>query len=97
MRLKLEIILCDKLYHTSDESSVSTYLKNKSSGCPSSNHQCLRVRASHMGKIMPLSSYRDIDVSQGSMSVVSIPWKLVDLDLSVGSQHYPIWDYLLSI
>lgn len=58
MRLKLVIILLDKLFHQWDESSFTsgkTYLQNDSSGCPSFNPRCVSVRATHIGPIMPLS------------------------------------------
>lgn len=61
MRLKMEIVLFVKLYHSSDGSSftsVSTYLQNNISGCLSSNPWGVSVSASHMGPIMPLSSHR---------------------------------------
>lgn len=51
MRLKLEIILFNKMYHPSYGSSftsVSTYLQKNRSRWPSSNTWGMRVRASHM-------------------------------------------------
>lgn len=56
MRLKLDIIQFIKLQHTSDGSpftSVSTYHQNNCLGCPLSNLQGVRVRASHIWPIMP--------------------------------------------
>ena len=51
MRLKLEIILFRKLHHPSDGSSftsVSTYFQKNSSGRPSSNTRCAKVRTYQM-------------------------------------------------
>ena len=76
MRLKMKILLFIKLYHPSDGSSftsVSTYLHNHSSGCPSFKPQGVRVSCSHMGPIMPLSTHREAVVSQGSMGLMPLP------------------------
>ena len=56
--------------------SVSINLQNKSSGCPSQNPQGVRLRVSHMGSIMPVSSHREAVVSQGSMVIMPLPWQI---------------------
>ena len=93
MRLKLLIIQFIKLYQPSDGlsfTSVSTYLQNNSSGCPTCNPHVLRVRVSHMGPIMHLSSPREYTVSQGSMGFMLLPWQPVGVDLSEGRQLCPL-------
>ena len=71
----MEIILFVKFYHTSDGSSftsVSTYLQNNSSGCPSYKPRCFRVSASQMCSNMPLFPHREGILSQGSMGIMSL-------------------------
>ena len=83
MRLKMELILFLKLYHPHDGTSftlVSTYLQNHGSGCPSYNPRVLRVRPSHMGKILPLYAQSEPVMSQGSMGIMPLPLKPVVLD-----------------
>jgi len=100
IRIKMEVILFVKMYHPSDGTaltSVSTYLQNKSSGCPSSNPRGVRVRAPHMPPNMPLSSHRVAVGVQCSNSIIPMPWKPVGLELSERWQLRPLWDHLLSI
>ena len=69
MRLKMEIILLVKLYHPSNGSSftsVSTYLQNKKSGCPSFTPWGVMVKSSPMGPITPLSFHREAVYSKES-------------------------------
>ena len=61
MRLMMEIIQFIKLYQPPDVSSLkslSTYLQNNSTGCPTLNPWNERVRDSHMGPSTPLLSQR---------------------------------------
>ena len=98
MRLKMEIILFPKLYHPPDETSyisVSTYLQN-SSVCQSFNPLSVRVRASHMGPIWPLSSHRELFVSQGLMGIMPLPWKPGGLDHLEGRKFQIFQAHLLS-
>ena len=99
MRLKMEIILFLNLHHPSDGTSfisVSTYVQNTSSGCKLSNPRVVRVRASHMGPITPLSSHREPVVSHGLMGITPWPCKPVGLDHFEGSQLHSFWTHLLS-
>ena len=71
IRIKMEIILLIKMYHTSDATSftsVSTYFQNNSTGCQSSNPQGVRVRASNVLSHMHLISHRVAVGPQGSMA-----------------------------
>ena len=99
MSLKIEIIHLVKLFQPSDGSSftsVSTYLHNQGSGNKSTNPRIVRVRASHMGPITPLSSHRDTVVSQGSMGIMPFPLEPAGLYLSVERKLRPLWAHVLS-
>ena len=72
MRLKMEITLYVKFYHTSDGLafiSVSTFLQNKCSECPKSKPPGVRLRASHMGSITPLSPHKEAVVSMAQWAL----------------------------
>ena len=86
---KMETILLIKQFHTCDGfsfTSVSTYLQNNRSGCPSSNRQCVRIRASQMGSNTPLCSHGEAIVSQGLMGILPLLWQPVGLQCWDGRQ-----------
>ena len=76
--LKLKILIFTETYHSPDGSSftsVSTYLKNNSSGCPSSTPRRVWLSSSLMGSNMHLSSHRETVVSQCLMDIIPMPWQ----------------------
>ena len=99
MSINIEKILFVKMYHHSQGStftSVSTYLQNKGSVCPSFNPQIVRVRNFHLLPNTHHSSYRVAVVPQGSLGLIPLPWQPVDLELSEGSQLHPFRAPMLS-
>ena len=65
-----------------------------SSGCPLSNPWFVRVTASSMGPILPLSSHMEPFLSQGSMGIMLLPWKPAGLDHLEGRQICSFWAHL---